>query len=273
MINLLKIEWLKIKNYTAFKILAIFFGVGVILVNYVVYIINKNIISNSEGGKLLSFSPYSFDQTWQTTSYATGYLLILPAMIIIMLISNEYQFKTNRQNIIDGWSRSEFITVKLSMALIIAIISTVLVFLTALGFGFASGSSFSTEGISHVGYFFLKSLTYCVFAVLVSVIVKKTGFAIGVFFIYLAVENFASQMLDMLSVKLKMDGKVDIGSAGDYLPLNAADGLLSFPDNTLKQLARNTLPTDYFWLVLGFAIAYLCLFTWWSTHKYLKADL
>ena len=63
--KLLKIEWLKVKNYTAFKLLAIFFSVGVILINYAVYAINKNVISQSGGGKMLAlFNPYDFNNTW-----------------------------------------------------------------------------------------------------------------------------------------------------------------------------------------------------------------
>ena len=272
--KLLKIEWLKVKNYTAFKLLTIFFCVGVVLINYAVYAINKNIVANSTGGKLLaSFNPYNFSNTWQSTSYATGFLLILPAMLLIILITNEYTFKTNRQNIIDGWSRNEFISVKIIMAIIFAVISTLLVVLTATGFGLLSGSDFSLNQFSHVGFFFLKALTYNTFAVLISVLIKKTGFAIGLYFIYLGTENFLSQMLDIASIKLKNYNGTDLGSMGDYLPMNAADGLLTFPDNPLKSLTRNILPTDYFWVVIALAIAYFILFVLWSRKKYLNADL
>ena len=41
-----------------------------------------------------------------------------------MFISNEYTFKTHRQNIIDGWSRKQFITSKLMDVLIISLIVT-----------------------------------------------------------------------------------------------------------------------------------------------------
>ena len=272
--TLLRIEWLKIKNYGAFKILSIFFAAGVVLANYAVFAFNKNVIGNTGAGAVMSsFSPYSFSNTWQTTSYTTGYLLILPAMLIIMLITNEYSFRTSRQNIIDGWSRQEFIMVKLMMAFLIAVVSTLLVILTAYIFGLLSGSSFSLNKFSHVGFFFLKALSYNMLAVLISVLVKKTGFAIGLYFIYLTAENFISQMLDIFSMKLKKDNGTDLGSLGDYLPINAADGLLTFPDNPLKSLAKGALPTDYFWVVLTFAILYLCLFIWWSWKKYLKADL
>ncbi len=274
MLNLLRIEWLKIKNYNAFKVLSLFFAAGVVLTNYIVFAVNKNIVGKSTGGAMLaSFSPYNFENTWQSTSYATGFLLILPAMLIIILISNEYTFRTNRQNIIDGWSRHEFISVKLLIALLFAIVSTILVFITAYCFGLASASSFSWNGFSHVGFFFLKAVSYNMFAVLVSVLVKKTGFAIGVYFIYLGAENILSQMLDFWSIKLKAEHTADLGSLGDYLPMNASDGLLTFPDNPLKSFARGTLPTEYTYVVLAFAIAYLILFIWWSRVKYLKADL
>ena len=272
--KLLKIEWLKVKNYTAFKLLAIFFSLGVVLINYAVYAINKNIISQAAGGKMLAlFNPYDFNNTWQSTSYTTGFLLILPAMLIMILITNEYTFRTSRQNVIDGWSRSEFISVKIVMALIFAISSTILVILTATGFGLLSGSDFGFNQFSHVGFFFLKALTYNMFAVLVAVLVRKTGFAIGIYFIYLGAENFVSQMFDVLSMKWKAYNGTDLGSMGDYLPMNSADGLLTFPDNPLKSFTRNILPTDYFWIVITLAIAYLILFVWWSRKKYIQADL
>ncbi len=274
--NLLKIEWLKIKNYGAFKILIIFFSIGVVLTNYIVFSVNKNIIgsiSESTGGVVGKFSPYDFSSTWQTTSYATGYLLILPAMLLIILITNEYSFRTSRQNIIDGWSRKEFIAVKLMLALLIAVFSTLLVIITAMVFGLFSGSSFSTNGIENVGFFFLKALSYNVLAVFLSVVLKKTGLVIGLYFIYLGAENIISQLLDVWSIKLKTDGVGDFGSMGDYLPMNAADGLLRFPDNPLKALAQSSLPSNYFWVVFICTIVYLILFTWWSRRVFIKSDL
>lgn len=273
--TLLRIEWLKIKNYTAFKVLLFFFGAGIVLSNFAVYqVINNNILNESKvGGLIRTFNPYSFQNTWQTTSYAAGFLLVLPAMIILMLVTNEYAFRTARQNIIDGMSREEFIGVKLVFALLLAAAGTIIVFLTALTFGLFSGTDFSLNSISHVGYFFLKSLTYNMLAVLISVLVKKTGFAIGLFFIYMGAENILSQLLDGYSIYLKAKKATDLGSMGDYLPMNAADGLLSFPDNPLKSMVKNSMPTDYYWIVFPLAIFYLLFFIWWSRRKFIKADL
>lgn len=272
--KLLQTEWLKIKNYRAFIILGIFFCIGVFLTNYIVFSVNKNIINKiNTGGLVSSFSPYNFDKTWQTTSYATGWLLILPVLLIIILVTNEFSYRTSRQNIIDGWSRQEFIHVKLVLAFIIAILSTILVIITALLFGIFSGTSFSLEGVSHVGYFFLKALSYNMLAVLVSVLIRRTGFAIGLYFIYLGAENIISQLLDVWSLKIRRDTGVDMGSMGDYLPMNASDGLLTFPDNPLKSIAKSNLPTDYFWIVVLLAAIYLLLFVWMSRYRFIKSDL
>jgi hypothetical protein len=274
MINLLKIEWLKIKNYRAFIIISLFFGIGVFLANYITFLVNKNIINKmNTAGLVSSYSPYNFSNTWQTTSYATGFLLILPALLIIILVTNEYTYRTVRQNIIDGWSRAEFIDVKLVIALIVSIVSTILVLFTAFGFGLASGTEFSLNGFSHVGFFFLKSLSYNLIAVLISVLIKRTGFAIGLYFIYLGTENVIAQLLDVWSLKIRRDNNIDLGSMGDYLPMNASDGLLTFPDNPLKQIAKSTLPTDYFYVVISLAIIYIFLFIFLTRKKFMNADL
>ncbi len=272
--KLLNIELLKLKHYTAFKVISLFFVVGIFLTNYIVYSVTKNVMESSDTIKAVAgFTPYDFSHTWQTTGYASGFLLIIPALLIIILTTNEYSYKTSRQNIIDGLSRNEFISTKLALASIIAIITTVLVFLCALLFGLFSGTDFGVNGISHIGFFFLKALTYNLFAVLISVLIKKTGFAIGLCFIYIGAENIVAQLLDIGSMKLKAEGGPDLGAIGDYLPINAADGMLTFPDNNLSSMAKAALPSDYIWVVFGFAIAYIILFGWWSRRKFLRADL
>lgn len=274
MLKLLKTEWLKLRNYNAFIIMSSFFTLGVFTTNYIVYSVNKNIVGKiNTAGLISTFNPYDFDRTWQTTSYATGWLLLLPALLLIILVTNEFTYRTNRQNIIDGWSREEFIHVKIMLAVITAIITTFLVMITALVFGLFSGTSFSMNGFSHVGYFMLKALSYNLLAVLISVWIGRTGFAIGIYFIYLGAENIISQLLDVWSLKLRSDYHIDLGSMGDYLPMNASDGLLTFPDNPIKSFAKANLPTDYTGLVISLAILYVVLFFFLSRRRIIRSDL
>jgi hypothetical protein len=274
MIEQLKIEWLKIKNYRAFIVLSIFFLLGIAATNYIVYSVFKNVVKKSEAGLLLNdFNPYQFEYVWQTTSYTTGYLLLLPVMLLIMLTTNEYAFRTNRQNIIDGWERSDFANVKLILAFIVALLSAFFVMMVALVFGYTTGHSFSWNGFSHVGYFFIKALTYNLFAVLLSVLIKRTGFAMGLFFIYLGAENIVSQLLDVFSLHLKSNNHLDLGSIGDYLPMNASDGLLTFPKSPIKSLATNLLPTEYTAVVMVFACIYIAMMIWLIKRIIMKKDL
>ena len=67
-------------------------------------------------------------------------------MLFILLITNEVQYRTHRQNIIDGWSRMDFLKAKFSMLIFFVAVSTLLVFIIALIVGFSSGSAFSLSG-------------------------------------------------------------------------------------------------------------------------------
>jgi ABC-2 type transport system permease protein len=275
-IRLLKIEWLKVKNYSAFTVLSLFFLLGILIANYSVYYTKKNVIDKADPtGLIAGSSPYDFSGTWQTTSYVSGFLLLLPGLLLILLITNEFTFKTHRQNIIDGINREDFINVKILMALIAAAGATVIVIITALIFGFASGTSFSLERFDSVGYFFLKAVSYNMIALLFAVLVRKTGFAIGLYFIYMGFENILSAMLQGLSIKLKADYSFDIGNMGDYLPMNASDGLLHFPENTITNMANNSriMPHDYMNISLVLALIYLVLFFVWSKNRVIKTDL
>ena len=275
-VQLLKIEWLKVKSYGAFIVISLFFIVGIVASNYIVYSVKKNVIDKADPtGLLSSSSPYDFDSVWQTSSYVSGWLLLLPGLLLIMLITNEFSFRTHRQNIIDGWSREQFINVKIAMAVIVALVATLVVIITGLIFGFASGTSFSLTHFESVGFFFLKALSYNMIALLIGVLVRKTGFAIGLFFVYLWFENFASTMLEVLSYKLKEWYKFDAGNLGDYLPMNASDGLLHIPRTTIGDMAKKAaqMPHDYMYVSLAFAIVYLVLFFIWSKNRVITTDL
>lgn len=274
MINLLKIEWLKIKSYTAFILLTSFFGLGVVATNYIVYAFKKNVIDKVEGSKLLfSGSPYDFDKVWQTVSYYSSFFLMLPALLLVILITNEFSFKTHRQNIIDGWSRFEFLKVKIALAVLLALASTGVIIITALLFGLFSGTSFSLYGIENVGYFLLKAITYNMVAILISLLTRRSGVAIAVFFIYTIFENGVSLMLFFLAINIKKNYNLDFGNLGNYLPMNASDGLLTSPLDKFSGMAAQFLPTDYNWIVLACALAYLCLYYGWSRKKMLNSDL
>src|SRR5436853_6792779 len=136
MLHLLKIEWLKIKGYKTFWILAVLFLVSIVGLNYFVFYIKQGITQgNNSAVNAVLGAPFDFPNVWHTVSYFSSFLLFIPGLMIITLVTNEYSYKTTRQNIIDGWSRLQFIQVKIALVVMLALVSAIFVFLTALLFG------------------------------------------------------------------------------------------------------------------------------------------
>jgi hypothetical protein len=89
----------------------------------------------------------------------------------------------------------------------------------------------------------------------------------------MSAENIIAQLLDVWSMKIKADSKLDLGSLGSYLPMNASDSLLSFPDNPFQSFAKKAFPTDYHYLTISVAVFFVVLFYLLSRSIILKKDL
>jgi ABC-type transport system involved in multi-copper enzyme maturation permease subunit len=143
-----------------------------------------------------------------------------------MLVTNEYQYKTHRQNIIDGWTRRQFMTSKLMDVLIVSSITTILYTLVAIGFSvYAStfDASKMWEQAYYIGLFFLQTFAQLSIAFLLGYLIKKAFIALGIFlFYYLIVENIATGYLKVKAAKIG-------GDIGRYLPFEISDRMIVAP--------------------------------------------
>jgi ABC-2 type transport system permease protein len=266
MLQKLSIEWMKLKNYRTFWILGILYLVSIFGINYIVYRIQQNIYADKQAKgmaeMIIGSPPYAFPNVWQMTSYVSSFLLFLPGLLMIISVTNEYSFKTHRQNIIDGWSRREFITLKLFMAVIAAAASTLMVFFTATIFGFIEGGeSFSLEKTVYLFYFFIQALSYTLVALLFSVLFKRGGLAIGIFFLYAVVlENLLAGLLNRYA-----------NYSGRYLPLESTDNLIPLP--LFQQVQKQLIRTPNFTALLIVAIVYIAAYFYFITRKFKTDDL
>src|SRR3954471_3072642 len=155
MLRLLKVEWMKVKHYRTFWVLSILYLISVFGVNYISYQIWDSRPKNTNMPNGVIGNPFNFPDVWHLVSFTTSFLMFMPGLLMIISFTNEYSFKTHRQNIIDGWSRKEFILVKMALTFILALVAAIAVFLTALGFGlYENAASFTFEKVEYVGYFF-----------------------------------------------------------------------------------------------------------------------
>ena len=131
-----------------------------------------------------------------------------------MLMVNEVNFKTHRQNIIDGWSRQQFIGVKIALVLIFPLLITVINIITGLFFGFIQIRAFSMDGTSFILYIFIQALAYLFFALMLAVLFRRSGLAIIIFFLYGIIFEWLVSALTNFQFKLS--------PAGYFLPLQAS---------------------------------------------------
>lgn len=265
MIKLLKIEWLKLKNYRTFWILSILYLVSIIGINYIVYRIQQNIYESKQAQGMaemvLGRPPFDFPEVWHNASYWSSWLLFLPGLLMIITVTNEYSFKTHRQNIIDGWSRQQFITVKIVECVLWAFISTVMVVITALLFGFQGASELDFDKVHFVGYFFIQALSYSMVGLFFAVLFRRGGLAIGVFILYLLVlENLIALLLNRYA-----------NFAGRYLPLESSDNLIPFP--ILENVQKQIFKAPNYTALLITSIIYLVLYFFFITKKFKSDDL
>jgi len=231
--HLLFIEWLKIKRYRTFWILVGFFAVLLPLWNYG---ISNGIMKLGGGGKeginVIS-QAYSFSNVWQNLGFWTSIFIIFLSILIVILSTNEYQFRTNRQNIIDGLSRLQFYHAKWLLILSLSVFSTLYVFITGTVFGAQYGDiSYFPGKIEYLFYVWVLSLNYMGFAFILSLFFKRSGITIGIFFLY-------SMILESLAGKF-LNWQTD-SYIGNYMPLQCSDELLPFP---IMDMVRSMLPKD-----------------------------
>src|ERR1700743_3287718 len=192
MLHLLRVEWLKVKNYRTFWILLGMTILSIPGLNYTIYDLTNNSFPK-QNGKSIVGSPFGFPDVWQTVSWNSSMLFIIPAILIITLTTNEFTFKTHRQNIIDGWSRRQFLSVKLVELLMLAVVCTIVVFVTALvlcciGNKVAPGQS-HWQDARFIFFYFVQVLSYSTIAFLMALLIRRSGLAIGAFLIYMLAEN------------------------------------------------------------------------------------
>ena len=266
MLSLFKIEWLKIKTYRTFWILFLGFMVFYPVAFYFSAYKFMERLSASESMqermlKSLMGSPFIFPKVWLAASWMGGLFFVLIGMLFILLITNEVQYRTHRQNIIDGWSRMDFLKAKFSLLIFFVLVSTALVFIMGLLVGAVYSSSMSdmTDGIYYVGYFMLMATLYLMLAYLVSILVKRTGLSIIIYFaIVCIVDNVLWLIFTLKGSQL-----------GYFMPLEAADSLVP---NPFKPSIMEKRTVEDLALIIT-ALAYISVYGFIIINYFRKADL
>lgn len=262
MLKNLQIEWMKIKNYRVFQVFSALYLAGIIIITYIIYRFYLNFIGNLQesvtglkgrGSDVLNL--FSSDTLFQTVCFWTSFLLYFPGMIIISLFINEVNFKTNRQNIIDGWKRETFIYSKIGLIFCMSVVIAFMNFIAGYIMAQVVHVPVSANAFKMVGFSFVQAFVYLMFALALATFFRRSGVAIIVYFIY-------GLILEALLMWLASN---IIPGLQHFMPLQVADSLIPFP--RLRGLYLN-MPAESIMLMAALAFAGLYIFLTVRKYKY-----
>jgi ABC-2 type transport system permease protein len=224
--NIFRVEWLKIKNYPAFWWVMAMTILSYPGINLIFWKIFLNITQKkNQTGQIVAWllgNPFAFPDTFHTTAYFSSFFVFIPSILVIMLITNEFTYKTNRQNIIDGWSREAFLWGKFINVLLTTLIVTLLFSIVAIVIGYAATTKMPEnpfKEIRFIALFALQSFEQLSIAFLFGFVIRRSFLALSLFlFYYLVVENIVAKILSFKT-----------NDWGRYLPLEVADRLIPIP--------------------------------------------
>jgi len=183
--KLFQLEKIKTLSYPAFKTLMIIHFLLFFLVVLVVSRIHFSIPGFSIKGL------YQFPNIWEFFPWIASWFNLFLAIVVILLVGNEFSFRTFRQNVINGLSRSDLITGKLIMIFTIAVYAFIMVLLAILIFGIIFSNGITMDIIFEKSYliliYFIQAIGYMAIGMLTALVFRNNALSIIMFLLYFAI--------------------------------------------------------------------------------------
>ncbi len=277
MLRLLQIEFIKLWNNRASKILIISYFVlltSIALVAAIKFDIGPIKFHLAEQGI------FNFPYIWHFNTFITAFFKLFLAIVIVSMMANEYSNKTIKQNLIDGLSKKEFILSKFLTVTSFSLISTIFVFVVSMILGLIYSDynelSIIFSDLEFLLGFFVKLMGFFSFCLFLGILVKRSAFALGFLILWFAFEGFVRGM-----IRWKLfDGDTTDAVMG-FFPLNAMWKLIDEPFsrlNAVQSVANQigeTFEMDYgvHWYEVLIVVAWTFIFIYSSYSLLKKRDL
>ncbi|RMG88333.1 MAG: hypothetical protein D6714_00895 [Bacteroidetes bacterium] len=267
----LRLEWLKMKKLRTFQ--AIIFLFAIALPGLLLTTKSFNVNPEDMPPFLSSFDLlFRFPTVWEWLGYIGNWLaFFFLGFLAVIMVTNEYAYRTLRQNIINGLSRNEFFATKIGFMLVICLAATLYYTAWCLGFGFwHTDTVYQSTVVKNSDYilrFFLMSLGYMSFGFLLGMVVKRTGIAL---LLYLTYSVIIESILRGLHLYFFQNRSMN------FFPMNVFEDLAPFP---VLEKADGFTQENGFELLLPPAeamlasVGYILLFTGLSYWVLKRSDL
>ncbi|CAI8367547.1 MAG: Uncharacterised protein [Flavobacterium sp. SCGC AAA160-P02] len=236
MLRLLSIEFYKLKHNKASKVLTIIYFA---LLTSIALIAAIKFDFGFIKFHLADQGIFNFPFIWHFNTYVASFFKFFLLIVIVSMISNEYSYKTLKQNLIDGLSKKEFILSKFYMVIIFALISTIFIFTISLILGLLYSDynelSIIFSDLEYLIAFFIKLIGFFSFGLFMGILVKRSAFAIGGIIVWYFFEKII--WLILLFFNRHMGGMESVDKANEgirFLPLESMSNLIVEPGSRLN---------------------------------------
>lgn len=278
MLRLLNIELQKIRYNRSAKVISIIYFV---LITFIALIASIEFNFGNFHFRVADQGIFNFPFIWHFNTYVAAILKLFLAVVIVSMMSNEYSYRTLKQNLIDGLSKREYVLSKFLMVLLFAGVSTVFIFLVSLilGLMFSDYNEIGIifSGMQYIGAYFLKLVAFFSFCLFLGVLVKRSAFALGFLIVWQIVEWLAYGLMKWQIFK---DSEV-ADQISIVFPLNAMANLIKEPFSRLgaiqsaaTQLGESFTKTyQVGYLNVLVVLIWTALFIYWSYVLLKRRDL
>ncbi len=230
MIRLLQIEFIKLWNNRASRVLIISYF---ILLTFISLVAAIKFDIGPIKFHLAELGIFDFPYIWHFNAFIAAFFKLFLAVVIVSMMANEYSNKTIKQNLIDGLSKWEFVYSKFLTVLAFSAISTVFLFVISLGLGLAYSSfdelSIIFSDLEFILAYFIKLLGFFSFCLFLGIFVKRSAFALGFLILWLIVEQLLFGLIGWKFTSWETAQKIK-----NFLPLESMQNLIDEPFTRLS---------------------------------------
>ncbi|NJM26386.1 MAG: ABC transporter permease [Bacteroidia bacterium] len=206
---------------------------------------------------------YHFPDVWQNLIWFSGFFKIVLAIMVVVSITNEYSYRTVRQNIIDGLSRWEFLQSKIYTNALLSLMSMVMIFLIALLTGFIYTPeinwSYVFVDMQFLPAYFLEIFAFLSYTLMLGILIQRAGLTIVLLLL--------SHMLEAI-IKENIDNYVEW--IKPYFPMESISNLVPMP---LARYAFQEIQDYVSMTSVAIALVWTFIFNYVSFYKLKKADI
>jgi ABC-type transport system involved in multi-copper enzyme maturation permease subunit len=277
MLRLLQIEFIKLWNNRASKVLIISYF---ILLTSIALIAAIKFDIGPVQFHLADQGIFNFPYIWHFNTFVAAIFKLFLAIVIVSMMANEYSNKTIKQNLIDGFSKKEFLMSKVLTVVSFALISTVFVFVVSLILGVTYSDyneiSIIFSDLEFLLAFFVKLVGFFSFCLFLGILVKRSAFALGFLILWTILEQVVFGLLGWKVMSWPAAKRVK-----DFFPLESMMNLIKEPGSRLSavqnigdQIGEN-LRFDYhtYWYEFLIVICWTAIFIYLSYLLLKKRDL